>query len=440
MVDAASFFGEEEGTPMSGLSENDNGNGGFPKHLNVISFLGSGSYGAVYMCEDTRSGQRVAVKHVKRAPSQGKVVLREIRFLARLRHENLLHLLDLPAVPSKNFRDVFLVLPCMPTDLDRVIHSKSQRLSDRDARVIVSQILRACDHLHAAGVAHRDLKPANVLLSHDMKVKVADFGLARCGLVFNAEVDKRDQSPSRGRRDESPSRGNRVQSPSRGGGGGHLTEHVVTREYRAPEVMLMPKRYTSAIDIWSIGCILGEILLRKVMFEGKDPIALICRMAEVLGTPTKSDLGWLPHDSDAYRFVKLACPLVQGVSLATLLSGKPSASIDLVRGLLRWHPGQRLTAAQAQRHEYLIGLLPEKPPTPPEPFDWSFDDYQPTSENVRERLYMECASYHPEILKPDRVSAGQPKRQRHMAALPAMISPRVISTLRGVLGVKKAAT
>jgi serine/threonine protein kinase len=205
--------------------------------------------------------------------------------------------------------------------------------------------------------------------------------------------------------------------------------------------MLLPKTYTSAIDLWSIGCILGEILLRKVMIEGKGPIQLICRMAEVLGTPTKNDLAWLPQDSDAYRFVKLACPLVKGVPLATLLSGKPSESIDLMRGLLRWHPGQRLTAAQALKHEYLRDHLPQKPPTPPEPFDWSFDDYQPTSENIRERLYMECARYHPEILKHDRVAADEPKKQSRMAAPPPKMSPRVsvISSWRRVLGVKRNA-
>jgi serine/threonine protein kinase len=407
--------------PLPRRGEKNHGIGGFPEHLKVIRHVGSGTYGDVYMCRDTRSGNLVAVKRVKDAPSQGKVALREIRFLARLRHENLLHLLDLSAVPSKNFRDMFLVLPYLPTDLDRVVHDSNWTLGDKQARFIVSQILRACGHLHAAGVAHRDLKPANVLLSHEFKVKVCDFGLARCGVAFNAEVDKREQS-SRRRGDGHP---------------GRLTEDVATREYRAPEVMLLPSHYTSAIDIWSVGCILGEILLRKVMFEGKTPVELICRMAEVLGRPSQNDLEWLPKDSDAFRFVKLACPLVRGRSLATLLSGKPSASVDLLRGLLCWHPGQRLTAAQAKKHEYIRYHMPKEAPTPPKPFDWSFDDYQPTYENIRERLYMECASYHPEILKRDRVSAVQPKRQRRMAGLPAMISPnffkRAACTFAGFL-------
>ncbi|CAK0875959.1 unnamed protein product [Prorocentrum cordatum] len=312
---------------------------------------------------------------------------------------------------------MFLVLPYLPTDLDKVIHDRpNDHLSDGHAKFIVSQILRAVGHLHAAGVAHRDLKPANVLLSDAFRVKVCDFGLARCGMQFDAEVDRRDQAPSRGRR------------------GGHLTEHVVTREYRAPEVMLRPKNYTPAIDIWSVGCILGEILLRKVVFEGRDKVELICRMAEVLGTPVESDLGWLPHDSDAYRFVKLVCPMVKGATLAALLPGKPRASIDLMRGLLRWHPGQRLTAAQAQRHEYLKTHF--KPPPPkPEPFDWSFDDYKPTPEKIQELLYRECASYHPEMLRHDAPS----KLQTLRAALPAMVSPRVLSSLRGVLGARKAA-
>jgi serine/threonine protein kinase len=220
--------------------------------------------------------------------------------------------------------------------------------------------------------------------------------------------------------------------------------------------MLLPKQYTSAVDVWSVGCILGEILLRKAMFQGKNHVDMVCKFAETLGTPSENELDWLPHDTDAYRFVKKVCPPTQGKSLAALFPGSSSACRDLLTGLLRWHPGQRLTAAQAQEHDYLRAYRPKEPPTPPEPFDWSFDGFRPTTENVRERLYRECARYHPEILERDRVSAsatpgvaaaGPPNRppaaadparqqqqQSRSAALPAMMPPRLISSLGGVLG------
>jgi len=231
--------------------------------------------------------------------------------------------------------------------------------------------------LHRQRILHRDLKPANVLISHDCKVKICDFGLARGDMQLDGDDAEPDQAQ------------------------GILTEYVVTRWYRAPEVMLLPKQYTSAVDVWSVGCILGEILLRKAMFQGKNHVDMVCKFAETLGTPTENELEWLPQDTDAYRFVKKVCPPSAGVPLDKLLPGSSSACRDLLRGLLRWHPGQRLTAAQAQEHEYLKAYLPKETPTPPEPFDWSFDGFRPTPSAVRERLYLECARYHPEILERD---------------------------------------
>eukprot|EP00913_Durusdinium_trenchii_P032137 g30095.t1 len=214
-----------------------------PSYLKVVKQLGRGAYGTVYLCEDKKSGEQVAVKQVKQAARHGKSMLREIRLLARLRHENLLFLLDFPAdalteftvVSSPNFEDIYLVLPYLAADLHKIIQSQ-QALTEKHVQVILVQILRAMEYLHASGVAHRDLKPANILLSSDCKLKVCDFGLARGGL---GESDEPEEAC------------------------GVLTEYVVTRWYRAPEVMLLPKQYSTAVDIWSVGCILGEILGRK---------------------------------------------------------------------------------------------------------------------------------------------------------------------------------
>merc|ERR1719313_457193 len=149
-----------------------------PQHLSPQKQLGKGSYGSVFLCEDRRSGKKCAVKHIRKATHHGRCILREVVLLARLRHENLVHLLDFVPVPSPDFQDVILVVPYMATDLHKVTHS-GQDLTEKHIQVIICQILRGLSYLHAAGVAHRDLKPANVLISKDCQVKICDFGLAR---------------------------------------------------------------------------------------------------------------------------------------------------------------------------------------------------------------------------------------------------------------------
>eukprot|EP00927_Polykrikos_kofoidii_P006928 TRINITY_DN12821_c1_g1_i1.p1 TRINITY_DN12821_c1_g1~~TRINITY_DN12821_c1_g1_i1.p1 ORF type:complete len:676 (+),score=66.61 TRINITY_DN12821_c1_g1_i1:132-2030(+) len=374
----------------------------FPRHLRVCRQLGRGAYGTVHLCDDTsRPGSsQVAVKHIRHAARHGKSILREVRLLARLCHENLLHLLDFPAVPSPNFEDVFLVLPYMPSDLHRVIQSR-QALTDKHVQVIVVQILRALAHLHAAGVAHRDLKPANILLTGDCKLKVCDFGLARGDMPGQDSGDEVEAC-------------------------GVLTEYVITRWYRAPEVMLLPKQYTSAVDLWSIGCIVCEILGRRALFPGKDHIDMVRRVAEVVGTPSDEDIQWLPTESDAYRFLKKVCPQSPGVQFGTLYPNATDACIDLVLGLLRWDPQRRLSAAEAQETEYLKNYLPKEPAIPPEPFDWSFDGFKPTASAVKERLYLECSRFHPEILDRDHVSrppVAAPAVQTHQQGYPQGMPP-----------------
>jgi len=368
----------------------------WPSHLKVIRQLGKGSYGTVHLCEDRNTGAQVAVKHVKQAARHGKSMVREIRLLARMKHENLLHLMDIPAVPSPNFEDVFLVLPYMPADLHKVIQSK-QTLSERHVQAIMAQLFRALEQLHACGVAHRDLKPANILLSADCKLKICDFGLARGEMPLQCSADGDDDEPPR--------------AEARNG---VLTEYVVTRWYRAPEVMLLPKQYTSAVDIWSAGCILCEIMGRKPLFPGKNHVDMVTRVAQTMGAPADDELRWLPKDSDAYRFVRRVCPQKACSPLATLYPRAEANCLDLVRGLLRWDPSRRNTAASAQEHPYLRTFLGGRTPPRAEPFDWSFDGFRPTTDAVRQRLYNECARFHPEIRDRDRVhgikSAPTPAR------------------------------
>jgi len=369
------------------MSKGQDGRPEFPSYLKSVRQLGKGAFGTVYLCEDTRDGSQVAVKHCKDAVRQGKSILREIRLLARLHHENLLHLVDFCAVPSYDFNDVLLVLPYMPADLNKVIQSK-QVLSDRHTQAITCQILRGLAYLHASGVAHRDLKPANILLNSDCSLKICDFGLARGDMPDPEACEGEEQAC------------------------GVLTEYVVTRWYRAPEVMLLPKQYTSSLDLWSAGCILCEIIGRKVLFPGKNHVDMMRRILDVLGFPVDKDMTWLPKSSESYKFLYQMCDRSSGKPLEERYPKASATALQLCKELLHWDPEQRITAVDALAHEYLKSYQQKEDAIPFEPFDWNFDNFKRTSTALRDRLYRECARYHPEILERDKHLFGDSDPRR----------------------------
>lgn len=123
------------------------------------------------------------------------------------------------------------------------------------------QILLGLKYVHSADVLHRDLKPSNLLLNASCDLKICDFGLART----------REASP-------------------------FMTEYVVTRWYRAPELLLNSDNYTPAIDVWSVGCILAEMLGRKPIFPGKDPVDQLRLIVRILGVPSEEDMAYIKSD------------------------------------------------------------------------------------------------------------------------------------------------
>jgi len=263
-------------------------------HYAFLRSIGSGAYGVVISAQDTRKeGSKVAIKKVPKAfqdEIDAKRILREIKLLkvrvdeersdsksiishihirittlltsfhSSLRssprpsfqsfdHENIISICDMISPPSltyiDDFDDVYIVSELMETDLHRIIYSK-QDLSNEHVQYFLYQILRGLKCLHSANVLHRDLKPSNLLVNGNCDLKICDLGLAR-GIL--PEDDKAGQV-----------------------GSVVLTEYVVTRWYRAPEIMLACQDYTKAIDMWSVGCIFAELLGRKPFFPGEDYI------------------------------------------------------------------------------------------------------------------------------------------------------------------------
>ena len=156
----------------------------------------------------------------------------------------------------------YMILDFMETDLHKIIYSKNE-LTDEHIQYFVYQILKGLKYIHSAHVIHRDLKPSNLLLNSNCDLKICDFGLAR-GTKEEADYE--------------------------------LTEYVVTRWYRAPEVMCSCQEYDHKIDVWSVGCILAELHGRKPLFPGDDYIKQMNLIFGVLGTPSKEDMKFITND------------------------------------------------------------------------------------------------------------------------------------------------
>lgn len=347
-----------------------------PPHLQTVQQLGEGAYGEVFLCDDQRDGTQVAVKWVRdftRDPLFGKRILREIRILAAMEHPNLLQLIDVLPVASPDFDDVYFVMPYMHCDLHKVIYSKAP-LSEAHMQVFACQILRGLKYLHSAGVVHRDLKPSNILVNGDCTLRIADLGLAR-GRVYEEE---------------------------------ELSEYVVTRWYRAPELMLLPTGYFEAIDLWSVGCIHVELHTRRPLFPGENHVSMIRAITKTLGFSVERDLGWMKPGADrdgALNFVEaLGLPEspATGKSLQEVMPRASEPCLQFVRLLLMFDPDKRISAADAVAHEYLEHLRdPMAEVEATRAFAWDFDRFEPTERALKDRIYAEVARHHPEILTRD---------------------------------------
>nr|AAF36693.2 mitogen-activated protein kinase [Pfiesteria piscicida] len=345
-----------------------------PKHLVAVKQVGKGAYGEVFLCKDERTQGQVAVKVIRDFTKDllfGKRIFREVKILMALQHENLMRLIDLPAVPSPDFNVVYMVMPYMLADLHRMIYS-SLKLVESHCQAFTCQILRGLKYLHSAGIVHRDLKPANIMVNKNCTLRITDFGLAR-GRCDDEEV---------------------------------LTDYVVTRWYRAPELMLVPSSYFEAIDLWSVGCIHFECVARTVLFPGEHHFDMLKKIADTLGMFTPEGVAWCPQDQKGEVDTMLnKLEDLRSKELNSLASRLPEASevcLDLLLKLLDKVPSTRISAAEALEHPYLQHLRdPAGETVAKRPFAWDFDVFEPSERALKDRIYAECARIHPEIITRD---------------------------------------
>jgi len=280
---------------------------------------------------------------------------REIMLLEELgEHENIIRLHNV--IKAENDKDIYLVFEYMDTDLHAAIHAGI--LEDIHRRYVIFQVLACLKYMHTGQVIHRDLKPSNVLLNVECKVKVADFGLAR-----SMKSIVKESNPI-------------------------LTDYVATRWYRAPEILLGSKKYTKAIDMWSVGCILGEMFLGKALFQGSSTLNQLDKILELTGIPKLEDIEAI--QSPLAMSMLGSLPPTKSKQLTSVFSMASEDALDLIKGLLQMNPYKRLTVEKALEHPYVrvFHNLKDEPSRMKE-IDIELDDYTKyTPQKYREELYL----------------------------------------------------
>uniref|UniRef100_A0AAV2IZV4 mitogen-activated protein kinase n=1 Tax=Knipowitschia caucasica TaxID=637954 RepID=A0AAV2IZV4_KNICA len=328
-----------------------------PERYQNLTPVGSGAYGSVCSAYDVVLRQKVAVKKLSR-PFQSLIhsrrSYRELRLLKHMKHENVIGLLDVftPAAALKDFNELYLVTNLMGADLNNIV--KFQRLSDEHVQFLIYQLLRGLKYIHSAGLIHRDLKPSNVAVNEDCELRILDFGLAR-------QTD-----------DE-------------------MTGYVATRWYRAPEIMLNWMHYNQNVDIWSVGCIMGELIKGKVLFPGTDYIDQLKRIMEVVGTPTP-DLLQKICSEHAQKYIQ-SLAYMPPQDLEKIFRGANPLAVDLLKHMLVLDCDGRISASEALAHPYFSQYHdPEDEPEAP-PYDQTLESKDRTLEEWKELVFEEVNSF-----------------------------------------------
>lgn len=287
--------------------------------------VGEGTYAVVYLGKQIKTNRRIAIKEIKLGFFKDGLdmsAIREVKYLQELKHINVIELVDVFSA-SNNLN---LVLEFLPYDLEVLIKDQSIIFKPSDIKSWLLMTLRGIHHCHRNFILHRDLKPNNLLIAPDGQLKIADFGLARS--LGNANED--------------------------------LSPNVVTRWYRAPELLFGAKHYTTAVDIWSIGIIFAELMLRIPYLPGKDDVDQLDVTFRALGTPTEQiwpNVSSLP----LYNALKVYAPPSRQ-ELRNRFSAATEKALDLLIAMTQLDPSTRINLTKALMHEYFIEM-----PKPTEP-------------------------------------------------------------------------
>ncbi|ORZ41647.1 phospho-Cdk2 in complex with cyclin B [Catenaria anguillulae PL171] len=284
------------------------------RSYSCVEKIGEGTYGVVYKARDLATGRLVALKRIRFDNDDNGVpatALREVALLIEFNHPNIVRLHDV----TYSHRQLHLVYEFVDHDLKMFMdQTKNLPLPHTLCKSFTLQLLRALDFCHRHRIFHRDLKPQNILIDANYNLKLADFGLAR-GINVPMRV---------------------------------YTHEVVTLWYRPPEILLGSKNYSFAVDIWSAGCILLEMLTGKAVFPGDSEIDQLFKIFQLRGTP---DPRVWKEVADMPDF-QIEFPQWRGKPLESVVPNPPEYALHLIENMLAYDPNLRYNAHQALAHPY----------------------------------------------------------------------------------------
>ncbi|KAF9128695.1 Cyclin-dependent kinase 10 [Mortierella sp. 14UC] len=291
-----------------------------------LNKVGEGTYGVVYRAKDKRTNEIVALKRIRmERENDGLPIssLREIKLLKTLRHDNIVLVKEVAV--GNDLDQIFLVMEYCEQDMAALMDNVKKPYTPAEVKCLMYQLLKGIEYCHDHFVIHRDLKLSNLLLNSQGILKIADFGLARS-----------------------------FGMPSR-----PMTPKVVTLWYRAPELLFGDLNYTTAVDMWSAGCIFGELLKHAPLLPGKVEKQQVDLIIELLGTPHEKI--WQGFNKLPMSSIKL--PEQRFNNLKNKFPHITDATRSLLSGLLTYDPKKRLSVKQALTHPYFIESPPAKHPS-----------------------------------------------------------------------------
>uniref|UniRef100_A0A8C4I2J0 mitogen-activated protein kinase n=1 Tax=Dicentrarchus labrax TaxID=13489 RepID=A0A8C4I2J0_DICLA len=317
-----------------------------PERYRDLKQVGTGAYGTVCSAWDRRAGAQVAIKKLHR-PFQSKLfakrAYRELRLLKHMRHENV------RTLSSGKRKEGYVFRPFLNL-------MKLERLTEDRVQFLVYQMLKGLKYIHSAGIIHRDLKPGNLAINPDCELKILDFGLAR-----QADAE--------------------------------MTGYVVTRWYRAPEVILNWMHYTQTVDIWSAGCIMAEMLLGKPLFKGNDHLDQLREIMKITGTPAADFIVKL-QSQDAKNYIR-SLPKVPKKDLHSIFSKASSSAVCVLEKMLLLDPEQRVSASEALDLPFFSEYRDADEETEALPYDQTMDNTDLPLDQWKRHTFTEILTFRP---------------------------------------------